>query len=631
MRFHLAAYAAAVALFAQTSSLARQHDDWPYYGHDAGGMRYSPLAQITRANVSQLGVAWTFHTGDLSEGTRDEKRSGFETTPLVVDGTLYLTTPFNRVIALDPHTGRQMWAYDPIVERQGDYGDGLINRGLATWVDSTRRDSEPCRRRLFETTLDARLIALDAATGSTCIDFGEKGQISLRGVPEYRAGWYHMTSPPAVVDDLVVVGSAIDDNNRSRMAEGVVRAFDARKGELRWSWDPMPRNITAQSGAANAWSVMAVDPERHLVFVPTGSASPDYYGGSRPGDNKWANSIVALHSQTGAVAWGFQLVHHDLWDYDTASPPLLATIVRDGRPVPVVVQGNKTGFLYVLNRDTGVPVFPVDERAVPGSDVPGEIASPTQPFPTAPPPVVPQHLTVDDLWGPDHDACLSAMRDLRNDGVFTPPSLRGTVVLPGNLGGMNWSGYAFDPVRHLLIVNANVLPAKVRLMPRAEFNDRSRRAEEGDYATQAGTPYGMFRRFLQGPSDLPCNRAPWSLLTAIDLEAGTIKWQVPLGSMQGFGGSTTIVPPGSISLGGPIVTAGGVVFIGGTFDPFLRAFDVETGRELWKGALPAAGHATAITFQLTSTDKQFVAIAAGGHAKIPEERLGDALVAFALR
>jgi quinoprotein glucose dehydrogenase len=632
IRSHAAAFAAAtLALFSQASSPARLRDDWPFYGHDAGGMRYSPLAQITGLNVSRLTVAWTFHTGDLSDGERGRKRGGFETTPLVVERMLYLTTPFNRVIALDPETGSQKWAYDPIVDLQGDYGDGLINRGLATWVDPARDAGTPCRRRLFEATLDARLIALDAATGSPCVDFGEKGQISLRSVPEYRAGWYHMTSPPAVIDGLVIVGSAIDDNSRVRMATGVVRAFDARTGALRWSWDPMPPNVTAQSGAANAWSVMTVDPERHLVFVPTGSASPDYYGGLRPGDNKWANSIVALHSQTGAFAWGFQLVHHDLWDYDTAAPPLLATIVRDGRPVPVVVQGNKTGFLYVLNRDTGAPVFPVEERPVPTSDVPGETAYPTQPFPTVLPSVVPQHMTPDDLWGPDRDACLASIRDLRNDGVFTPPSLQGTLVMPGNLGGMNWSGYAFEPQRHLLIVNANVLPAKVRIIPRADFNDPARRAEDGDYATQVGAPYGMFRRFVQGPSDLPCNRAPWSLLSAIDLEAGAVKWQVPLGSMQGFGGSTTPVPPGSISLGGPIVTAGGVVFIGGTFDPFLRAFDVETGRELWKGALPAAGHATPMTYQLTPTGKQFIVIAAGGHAKISEERPGDALVSFALR
>ena len=617
-----------VALIALMQSPAPPAGDWSTYGHDDGGTRYSPLTNITRDNVSTLAVAWTFHTGDMADGKNGEPRSGFETTPLVVDGTLFLTTGFNRVIALDPGTGAQRWTYDPKIDHHVDYGDGLINRGVATWLDEARGAGAACRRRIFEATLDARLIALDAATGNLCADFGDRGQVSLRNVGEYRAGWYHMTSPPAIVDGLVIVGSAINDNNRVRMPDGTVRAFDARTGAQRWSWDPMPAGLTAQSGAANAWSVMAVDPERHLVFVPTGSASPDYYGGLRPGDNKWANSIVALRSRTGDFVWGFQLVHHDLWDYDSASPPLLATITRAGRTIPVVVQGNKTGFVYILNRDTGEPVFPVEERSVPKSDVPGEATSPTQPFPTVPPPVIPQRMTAEDLWGPDRTACETAIRDLRNEGIFTPPSLRGTLVMPGNLGGMNWSGSAFDVARHLVIINANVLPAKVRVIPRDEFNDRTRRTEDGDYATQTGAPYGMFRRFLQGPTGLPCNHAPWGLLTAVDLDAGTIKWQVPLGSLQGFGGSTVQLPAGSVSLGGPIVTASGIVFIAGTIDPFLRAFDVETGRELWKGALPASGHATPITFEVGG--RQFVVIAAGGHAKISEEPLGDALVAFAM-
>ena len=433
--------ACVTVLLAQRQTLSG--GDWPAYGYDAGGTRFSPLAQITRSNIRQLEVAWTYHAGDISDGTRGRPRSGFETTPLVIDGTLFLTTGFNRVIAIDPATGRERWAYDPLVEQQGDYGDGLINRGVATWLDVARRPGEPCRRRLFEATLDARLIALDAVSGSLCADFGSKGQVSLRGVPAYQAGSYHMTSPPVIVDDLVIVGSAINDNARAHLASGVVRAFDARTGVQRWSWDPLPPSVAEQSGAANAWSVMAVDPERHLVFVPTGSASPDYYGGLRPGDNKWANSIVALRAQTGALVWGFQLVHHDLWDYDSASPPLLATVVRNGRSVPVVVQGNKTGFLYVLNRETGAPVFPIEERSVPKSDVPGEQAAPTQPIPSAPPSVAPQRMTSDDVWGPDREACLAAIRDLRNEGIFTPPSLRGTVVMPGNLGGMNWSGSAY--------------------------------------------------------------------------------------------------------------------------------------------------------------------------------------------
>ena len=618
--------------------------DWPNYGNDPGGMRYSPLTQINRENVATLKVAWVFHTGDISDGSGGRKRSGFETTPILVDATLYFTTPFNRVIALDPETGKQLWAYDPKIEQTLDYGDGLVNRGVATWLDTARAANQPCRRRIYEATQDARLVALDAATGKPCEDFGNSGQVSLTNVPGYRAGWYHMTSPPAVIDDLVVVGSAIDDNQRAAMPAGVVRAFDARSGALRWSWDPIPtsqaeasatasdKKSEPQAGAANAWSIMTIDPQRDLIFIPTGSASPDYYGGLRPGDNKWANSVVALHAKTGNIAWGFQLVHHDLWDYDSAAPPLLATLRHNGQDVAVVIQGNKTGFLYVLNRDSGVPVFPVEERRVPQSDVPGEAASLTQPFPTAPPPLSPQKISADDAWGPtpqDRETCRTWIKNLRNQGIFTPPSLQGSLVVPGNIGGMTWSGYAFDPQHRLLFVNTNNLVAKIKLIPRADFARRESRTEDGEYSPQIGTPYGLFRRFLQSPSDMPCIAPPWGMLSAVDMVEGKIRWQVPLGSMQDFGGKQPPAPPGSINLGGPIVTAGGLVFIAGTFDPVLRAFDSETGKELWKAQLPASGHATPMTYRATS-GKQFVVIAAGSHPKITEESPGDALVAFTL-
>jgi len=620
--------------------------DWPNYGNDPGGMRFSPLKQINRETVSRLKTAWVFHTGDISDGSDGHKRSGFETTPILVDGTLFLTTPFNRVIALDPNSGTQKWAYDPEVDRSLDYGDGLINRGVATWLDPSRKANQPCGRRIFEATLDARLIALDSATGMPCVGFGDKRQVDLRDVPGYTSrglgehsqGWYHMTSPPAVIDDLVVVGSAIDDNGRVDMPLGVVRAYDVRTGVLRWSWDPIPRNQPEKndggasknwiSGAANAWSVMAVDQARDLVFVPTGSASPDYYGGLRPGDDKWANSVVALQARTGKLAWGFQLVHHDLWDYDTASPPLLATLPHDGKQVDAVIQGNKTGFLYVLNRDTGSPIFPIEERPVPQSDVPGEISSPTQPIPSAPPALALQHLTVEDAWGPtpaDRDFCRAEFAKLRNQGTFTPPSVQGTLSIPGHLGGMTWSGYAFDPAQNLLFVNTNNLPARVRLIPHDKVASDK---EDGSYGGQRGTPYGMLRRFIQSSSDLPCVAPPWGSLTAVDMAAGTIRWQIPLGTMENFGGIHKGIAPGSIALGGPIVTAGGLVFIAGTTDPHIRAFDSSTGKLLWEAELPVSGNATPMTYE--SGGKQYLVIAAGGHQGIREVPLGDALVAFAL-
>jgi len=632
----------------QTSHRANEPGgDWPYYGHDAGGMRYSPLKQINRENVATLKVAWTFHVGDISDGTGGKKRSGLETTPILVDDTLYLTTAFNRVIALDPETGKQRWAYDPMIDIAGNYGDGLINRGVATWLDRSRARGKPCRRTIFEATLDARLIALDGATGEPCMEFGHRGQISLRDVARYVPGEYHMTSPPAVIDDIVVVGSAIDDNARVDMPSGVVRAFDARTGKLRWEWEPLPPNQAEgdtkaaangstkiwRTGAGNAWTAMVVDQERDLVFVPTGSASPDYYGGMRAGDDKWADSIVALHAKTGEVAWGFQLVHHDLWDYDSASPPLLATVRHDGKDVAVVIQGNKTGFLYVLNRDTGEPVFPVEERPVPQTDVPGEVTSPTQPFPSAPPAVSPQKLTADDAWGitpEDREYCRERIKALRNDGLFTPPSVNGSLSIPGNVGGMNWSGYAYDPQHGMLVVNTNNLPSKMRVIPADKFWDTvDANAEDGEYTRQQGAPYGMFRTFIFAKAHrLPCVPPPWGTLTAVDMISGTIRWQVPLGSLAP---NKPLVPLGAPSLGGPIVTAGGLVFIAGTLiDPELRAFDVETGKEVWKVELPTSGGATPMTYQTRPNGKQYLVIAAGGHAKITEEKQSDEIVAYTL-
>ncbi len=623
-------------------------DGWAYYGHDAGGTRYSPLAQINRSNVTHLKVAWIFHVGDISDGSGGKKRSGLETTPILVKGTLYLTSAFNRVFAIDPETGKQLWVYDPMMETAGQYGDGLINRGVAAWIDPARSGKNPCSVRIFEATLDARLIALDGTTGKPCMDFGNRGQISLREVARYIPAQYHMTSPPAVIDDVVVVGSAIDDNSRVEMPSGVVHAFDARTGALRWKWEPLPPNhdesathapkkdkkeMTWRTGAGNAWSVMVVDPDRDLVFVPTGSASPDYYGGLRPGDDKWADSVVALRGKTGEFVWGFQLVHHDLWDYDSASPPLLTTLQHGGKTVPVVIQGNKTGFLYVLNRDTGVPVFPVEERAVPQTDVPGEVTSATQPFPLAPPAVIPQKLSADDAWGltpEDREVCREQIKKLRNDGLFTPPSVPGTLSVPGNVGGMNWSGYAYDSQHSLLVVNANNLPAKMGVIPRDKYWDEvDHDAQQADYTEQSGGPYGMFRTFLFGKAQhLPCAPPPWGTLTAVDMVAGTIRWQVPLGSLAP---DVPAVPLGAPSLGGPIVTAGGLVFIAGTMiDRSLRAFDIETGKEIWKAQLPTAGHATPMTYQVRKGGKQFLVIAAGGHRGVTEEAQGDSIVAFTL-
>jgi quinoprotein glucose dehydrogenase len=470
--------AAATSLVASGSAFA---DEWFAYGRDAGGTRYSPLTQLTPANVGQLKVAWTFNTRDSSASSGVDHRTGFETTPLLIDGRLYLTTPFNRIIALDPTSGRQLWSYDPGVDKTLSYGDGLINRGLAAWRD-TRAAGGACALRLYEATLRARLIAVDAATGAPCAGFGKEGQVDLSDVANYRPGAYTMTSPPVVLDGVVIVGSSINDNALAEMPDGVVRGYDAHTGKLLWKWEPLerPANVPAEAwktGAANAWSVPVADPKRHLVYVPTSSPSPDYYGGLRPGDNRWANSVVALQPKTGKLVWGFQLVHHDVWDYDTASPPLITSLTLNGKRVPALIAGNKTGMLYALDPSTGKPVLPIEERPVPQSTVPGEVTSPTQPFPVTLPTLARRSLPPQEAWGPteaDRLACEKDLQAMSGTSMFAPPSLQGIAAIPSNYGGINWNGFAWDAAHERVVVAVTNLPVRIQLIPRAELETAPR-------------------------------------------------------------------------------------------------------------------------------------------------------------
>jgi quinoprotein glucose dehydrogenase len=622
---------------------AAQVADWPVTEGGPGGGRFSPLADVTRDNVTQLRVAWTYRHGDFWKGGFPLEVNGgsaFESTPIMVDGRLVFTTPRNRVIALDPETGAELWTFDPKLAHGGAYANMWINRGVAYWRDASGATG-PCARRVFLGTLDARLFALDAATGTPCADFGAGGQVDLRvGIaPLYDDREYNVTSPVTVVGDVLVVGSSIADVLRPDAPPGDVRGFDARSGALRWTFhtlEPAPGSIT---GAANVWSTITADLARGWVFLPVSSPSPDFYGGDRPGANRYGDSVVALDARTGERKWDFQTVHHDVWDYDLPAPPVLVTLERNGRRVDAVVQVTKSGFVFVLDRETGAPLFPVEERPFPASDLPGEQLSPTQPIPVAPPPLVPQRLDESTLYAPTPEhlaACRAELAGLRNDGLFTPPSLRGSVLHPFTGGGANWSGATWDPARRLLVVPAQNLVHVIRLEEVAE------RATGGgaDVKPLGGfsvrslwwlvTGRGTGERYRLNPisgrtvflhDGVPCNKPPWGLLVGVDLANGRIAWSAST--------STGDDDPGGNAYGPALATASGLVFHSGTKRPVLRVHDAATGERIATFPLPAGLHAGPIAYRVRPDGKQFLVVAPGGHVGIGSP-LGDSVIAYTL-
>ena len=615
--------------------------EWPSYGNDRGGQRFSTARQITPGSLEDLEIAWTFRMG-ASEGPPGRSQS----TPVFVGGQLYVTSPLGKVAALDPDRGTPMWLFDPKVDPYANYPD-RTNRGVAVWEDPRRAPTERCARRVFYTPVDSRLIALDAKTGKPCSDFGAAGEVDLlTGVfnaPSYK-GEYAQTSPPTLIGELVVVGSGVADNQRLTAPSGVVRAFDARSGLLRWSWDPVPRNQEADGydtwagtdshhvGAGNVWSIGSADDAHDLLFLPTSSASPDFYGGGRVGRNDYSTSVVALRGSTGELVWHFQVVHHDIFDYDVPAQPVLFSFRRGDESIPALLQVTKMGHVFILNRLTGQPLVPVEERPVPGTSVTSERNWPTQPFPTQPPPIVPQRLTADDAWGAtdaDRVWCRERMSGLLSQGIFTPPSLEGSIIFPGNLGGAHWGGAAVDPERQVAIVPTNRLANVVTLIPRERFPSLGPAPPGGMHGAQAGTPFGVRKERLLAPSGTPCNPPPWGALTAIDLSTGRIKWETPLGFLPWLRDRPEARKWGSFGLGGAIVTAAGLAFIANTLDGHLRAFEISNGQQLWERALPVPGLATPMTYQ-SARGRQYVVISAGGHAGLGTPT-GAYVVSFSLR
>ncbi|UCG72693.1 MAG: pyrroloquinoline quinone-dependent dehydrogenase [Chromatiales bacterium] len=640
--------------------------DWLHYGGDAGGAHHSTLSQINRDNVTRLELAWSFQTGATS---RHPERAGFATfhaTPLKLPGNaggaLVFCTPYNRIIALEPETGAPRWTYDSELDL-GPMGTRYNCRGIAYWEDPMAEPGAACRHRLFMGTGDLRLVAIDAITGAACPGFGDSGEVDIRrmvqaevaakaktlGRPaDLRHGDLQFSSPPAVIGSTVIVGSS--NNTKFRRDDGpsgAVRAFDARTGAPRWSFDPVPRNpgdpqaanwaptALQTVGAANVWSMMSVDTERELVFLPTASASPDFYGAGRPGDNRYANSVVALHGRTGKVAWHFQIVHHDVWDLDLPAQPILVEIDKGDQRIPVVVQLTKQGMIYVLHRDTGEPVFPVEERPVPTDGVPGEELSPTQPYPTAPPLLVEHSLSPDDAFGftfVDRNACRRMIASRRHDHYYAPPVPEGTAMFPG-MSVNNWGGGGFYPAGNLLVVPINRAAMSRGLIPLDELDPAQlERAGKGPPlgvpVVIEGTPYAQFMQPLLSPMFSPCNAPPWGELAAVDLAAGEIAWRRVFGVLDKLMPVPIPLEWGTPNAGGPIVTDSGLIFIGATMDERFRAFDVMTGEQLWEASTPTAAMATPMTYM--AGGRQFIVVAAGGHMWQYPFKPGDWLLAYAL-
>jgi quinoprotein glucose dehydrogenase len=587
---------------------------WPTVGGDKGGSRYSTLSQINRTNVSLLEVAWTYHAHDSRTGTT------IECTPVVVGDKVFVTTASCRVVALDADTGCERWRFDPYQDFKTTQpkASGGVNRGVAFWTDGKQQ-------RIFLGAPDGRLISLDGKTGRPDPAFGRGGTVDLReGVKVDLDGVnYGPTSAPGIYKDIVILGFSCPEGGRP--APGDPRAFDVRTGKELWRFHTIPvrheyghdswqENPGSHVGAANNWSGSTVDEERGLLFIATGSAAPDFYGGGRKGNNLFANCVICLNARTGKRRWHFQTLRHDLWDHDLPTVPNLVTVLHGGRQLDAVAQVTKTGYVYLFDRRNGRPLFPIEEKPVLASDVPGEQASPTQPFPAKPPPFSRQFVgeqDVTDISPEAHEEALRRFRNYRSGAAFTPPSTQGTIIVPGFHGGATWSGASFDPTTGLLYVNSNEQPNVLTLTRQKETNP------------EAYKPTG-YVRFLD-QTGYPAIKPPWGLLNAIDLNRGEIVWQVPLGEYPELT-ARGIPQTGTENFGGTIVTAGGLVFIGGTKDEMFHAFDKTTGKLLWQHKLEAGGYATPCTYR--SKNRQFVVIAAGGGGKLGTKS-GDAYVAFA--
>ncbi|MBB5537330.1 glucose/quinate/shikimate family membrane-bound PQQ-dependent dehydrogenase [Rhizobium giardinii] len=614
--------------------------DWHQYGRTSYGQRYSPLGQITPDNVGTLEVAWQYQTGDVKLPD-DVGETTYQVTPLKVRDTLYLCTPHNWAIALDAASGKEKWKFDSNSGMNPDRQHQTC-RGVSYHADPAATAGSPCAERVYLPTSDARLIALDAANGLVCKDFADQGVLHLEEGMKYNpAGYYYSTSPPVIVAGKIIIGGAVNDNYSTEEQSGVIRAFDVDSGALVWNWDsgnpdvttPLPQGQTYTTNSPNSWSVFSYDEKLGLVYLPMGNQVPDQLGMGRSEHvEKYASSIVALDINTGAVRWVRQTVHHDLWDMDVPAQPVLIDITgKDDQPVPALVGPTKQGDLYVLDRRTGEPIIPIKEIPAPTGAIPEDFTAPTQPISDlsfSPPP-----LTGKDMWGVtmfDQLACRINLQRLKYAGRYTPPSLEGTLVYPGNFGVFNWGAVAVDPERQVMFGMPTYLAFTSRLVPREQIppKEQSQKGSEQGLNRNDGAPYGVFMGPFLGPLKIPCQAPPWGYVAGVDLKTGEIAYKHRNGTVHDMTPLPLPFKVGVPGIGGPMITKGGLAFLGAAVDNYLRAYDLTTGRVLWEGRLPAGGQSTPMSYA-TADGTQYILMVAGGHGSVGTTP-GDYVIAYRL-
>lgn len=608
---------------------------WDSFHGQLNAQKYSPLKQITAENVGKLTKVWEFHTGDVSDGKGDTPATVWSATPIFANDTLYIGTPFDRLIALDPGTGKEKWHYDTKSPRKALTQPVLKNRGVSYWQAKNPVAGEACQKIVYMGTVDGKLYAIDADSGKPCSNFADNGMLDVNQWNTVNAKFpLSILQPPTVVGDHLIVGWAGKDWAYAEAPPGSVFSINARTGEREWTFDAIPADIRKRTGTANVWTHMSADEAHGLVYLPVSSPSPNYWGGNRTKPIPLGTSTTALNINTGKVVWSRQWVHHDVWDYDINSAPTLMDITVDGKQIPALIQATKQGFLFVVNRLTGEDVWPIEERPVPQGDgsVQGEVLSPTQPFPTKPAPLLDQSKKpaiwkLADIVGAGQ--CSRLWDNLTYEGMYTPPTTKGEGALtyPDSAGGVQWGGVAFDPHKQIAIVNTSHIVQYVKLYSREDYDKADKSAgNESGFAPQEGAPYGLRLMVANNWLGMPCWEPPFGEIVALDMHTGDVKWRRPVGASQQYG---FFMPEswGSPTIGGPAVTAGGVVFIGASMDAKVRAYSVESGDELWSDQVEAPAVANPSVYEYKG--RQYVAFVAGGNT-ILKDQVGDQVVVYAL-